>query len=208
MEGLDMRTKIEIKSLASGLLILVLFLLPLGLTSAQDGGFIDTFDAPSLSGWEHSDGVAIDDGVLRIEPGNFAGRDGDWGDFTLTGQVRFDGSGALAISFRAGPEGSYHLLIEAQRLVLQRESQGQVYELAAVEADLKPGRWHELSIETRSGEMLITIQGLGSLSFEESQPLFSGGIGFETLGELTAEIDEVSLVPREEHQLQSGGITS
>lgn len=203
-----MRTKIKIKSLASGLSFLMLLLLPLGITSAQADGFTDTFDAPSLSGWGHSDGVAVAEGVLRIEPGNYAGRDGDWGDFTLTVQARFEGSGALVMSFRAAPEGGYHLLADGQRLVLQRESQGQVHEVAAVEASLNPGRWHEFHIETHAGEIIITIQGLGTLAFEESQPLLSGGIGFETLGELTAEIDQVSLDPREENPPQSGVTTT
>jgi len=41
-------------------------------TKAQGSGFTDTFDDPSLSGWEHSPNATVVNGALRIEPGGFA----------------------------------------------------------------------------------------------------------------------------------------
>ena len=40
---------------------------------AQENGFSETFDDPTLPGWErHPDATSIVDGVLQINPGGFA----------------------------------------------------------------------------------------------------------------------------------------
>jgi hypothetical protein len=51
------------------LLIVALLVAPV---KAQEPGFTETFDDPTLPGWEHLPGVSVVDGVLRLEPGNFA----------------------------------------------------------------------------------------------------------------------------------------
>jgi hypothetical protein len=78
---------------------------------AQEPGFIESFDDPSLPGWEHSSGVAVVDGALHIEPGSFVFRPGEWGDLTFTVRVRRSGEGALILSYRAGDTGAYHVVL-------------------------------------------------------------------------------------------------
>ena len=188
---------------------IVIFLLVLAYgIFAQEPGFSDNFDDPGLAGWEGTPGVVVEDGLLRIEPGNFVFRAGNWDDYTVSVRFRFDGQGVLVISFRVGGEGSYHLLVDGQHLVFQRESGGRVDELAAVDAVLKPGTWYELSLETKAGELLASITGVGTLALQESQFLPSGGLAMETLGDLTAEVDQVSLVPLEAGEAQNTGITT
>lgn len=175
---------------------------------AQENGLTETFDDPAMPGWDHTPGVTVEDGVLRIQPSNFASRHGTWADYTLSVRFRISGGGAFVISFHSGDQGAYHLLFDTLHMVLQRESQGRVDELAAVDAYLNSENWHELILETQSGKLLITIQGLGTLSFEETNPLTSGGLAFETLGEMTVEIDQVSLIPFETAETQSTEITT
>ena len=189
-------------------MVLALLFIPIFLVNAQTLGFSDSFDAPGLSGWEHTPGVRVADGMLRIEPNNFVGRDGNWDDYTLNLRFRISGAGAFVISFRSGDQGSYHLLLDGQRMVLQRESQVRIDEMAALDVRLQSDAWYELSLETQAGKILMSIQGLGTLSFEETNPLLSGGLALETLGELTAEIDQVSLVPLGAGETQSSNTTT
>lgn len=200
-----MNTKFQIRN---SLWLLVLLVFPLAFARAQEPGFSETFDDPSLAGWDHTPGVTVEDGVLRIEPNNFVSPDGMWSDYTLNVRFRIGGAGAFVISFLSGESGSYHLLFDSQHMVLQRESQGRVGELAAVDVMMQSDVWHELSLETQAGKLLISIQGLGTLSFEETNPLLSGGLAFETLGELTAEVDQVTLTPLEAGDTQSADTTT
>ena len=190
-----MKTKLKVRNF---IWLLVVLMVSLGLAHAQDAGFTETFDDPAMPGWDRSPGVTVEDGVMRIEPNNSVGRPGEWGNYTLSVRLRTEGDGAMAISFRSGPEGSYHLLYDAFRVTLQRESQGQVYELAGVEADVSPGDWLDLTLQTLDGDFRVSLFGDVILEYEDADPL-----GFETLGDLTALIDQVSLVPSETDESQS-----
>ena len=74
----------------------MLFLLAvwLGPALAQDvGGFDETFDEGQAEGWERSEGVTIENGTMRIFPGNFAARlGGSWSDLSLSARLQFSGS--------------------------------------------------------------------------------------------------------------------
>ncbi len=193
------------------LLIGIFVFLFLGLpirSSTQAQGFSDEFDNPTLPGWEMTPGVSAGEGVLRIEPGNFIHRGGDWTDYSLAVRFRIAGEGAFVISFRSSGESSYHLLLDMQHFVFQREASGRVNELAAGDVVLKPDTWYELTIETKAGEVLATIQGVGTLGLQESDYLISGGVAMETLGNLAAEVDHISLLPLETEGTQSAGITT
>jgi hypothetical protein len=90
--------------------IAAISLLPAISLQAQEPGFTETFDAPTLPGWEHLPNVTVVDGVLRVEPGNFAFHGGEWGNLTLTVRVRRSGEGELIVSYRASEAGAYHVL--------------------------------------------------------------------------------------------------
>ena len=203
-----MKTTNNLKNWQLCLLVLALLLVPMMLVNAQTPGFSDSFDTPDLLGWEHTPGVSVSAGILRIEPNNFVSRDGNWGDYALSVRFRIRGNGAYVISFLSGDQGSYHLLFDSQHMVLQREAQGRIDELTVLDVMMQPDAWYELSLETRSGSILVSIQGLGTLSFEETNPLLSGGLAFETLGELTAEVDQVALTTLETGETQNPATTS
>lgn len=175
---------------------------------AQEEGFSESFDDVALPGWEHSDGVAAADGVLYMEPGNFVARDGNWDDYTLTTRVRGSGDGGLVIGFRMGPQGGYHLLMEGQGLVLQREAQGNVSSIASADIGFEPRTWYQLGIEIQAGEIRVSLSDSVVLEYTDPEPIPLGGIGFETLGGLTAEIDQVSLVSLEAEETQGYSTTS
>ena len=74
------------------LLILVsLLLLPVAGAQAQEGGFTETFDDPSLDGWEYSDQAIVKDGVLVISPGHFAVKFGNYANGSIEIKTKFAG---------------------------------------------------------------------------------------------------------------------
>ena len=85
---------------------------------AQESGFNETFDGETLEGWETSEGVALREGVLRVNPGNFAMRFGRYNLGTLRVNVRPPGSGAVFLRFAMGEKGSYAVIIVEDRLIL------------------------------------------------------------------------------------------
>ena len=196
--------------LIASLLVVAALAVPV---SAQEPALTETFDDPALPGWEHSPGVAVVEGVLRVEPGNFCFHGGEWGDFTLTLRARLlppevggdqggAGEGALVISYRVSDAGAYHVLVEGNRLALQREAGGDVVELAAT--SLPPdfggerggaGKWFQLAVTAASGQLTLALDGEPVLTASDPDPLPPGGLAFETLGELTAELDDLTLTP-------------
>ena len=172
-------------------------------TLAQGEGFLESFDDSTLPGWDYSEGVTVVDGMLRIEPGNFSVRPGDWDDYALTMSVRGSGNGDLLIGFRISAAGGYILSMGVSGLVLQREAGGQVESVAAAEIVFEPDTWYTLSIEIRDGKISVSLPDSILLEYGDTDPLPSGGVSFETMGGLTAEIDQVSLVPLETEQTQS-----
>jgi len=174
--------------------LLVVFLIVLPVR-AQEPGLTETFDNPTLPGWEHSPGVTVADGVLQIKPGNFCFHGGAWRDFTFTLRARFQGEGALVISYRAGDAGAYHLLITGEEWTLQREAGGIVTDLATAAAPTSRGEWFQTGITVVGGHHTIAVDGKPLLTATDPDPLPPGGLAFETLGELTGEFDDLTLTP-------------
>ncbi|MFQ5409043.1 MAG: WD40/YVTN/BNR-like repeat-containing protein, partial [Anaerolineales bacterium] len=167
---------------------------------AQEPSFTENFDDPALPGWEHSPGVSVEDGALRVEPGNFAFHGGEWGDLALSMRVRRLAEGALVVSYRASEAGTYHVLLGADLLALQREAGGVVVELAA--AALPPeiggdrggvGEWLPLGVSATGAEHTVTVNGEPVLTVSDPDPLPPGGIGFEAL-EAVGEFDDLELI--------------
>ena len=143
---------------AGWLLTLVLMIaLLVAPIRAQESVFVETFDDPALPGWERSPGAAVVDGVLRIEPGNFAFHGGEWGDATLTVRVRRSGEGGLALCYRTGDAGAYHILVEAGYLALQREASGAVAELGGVLLEFPVEGWFQLGVTAAGAEHTVTL---------------------------------------------------
>jgi photosystem II stability/assembly factor-like uncharacterized protein len=169
-------------------------LFPIRVSTAQDGAWSETFDDPALPGWDHSPGVSVTEGVLRIEPGNFAGHGGDWIDFTLTLSLRQTGSGGTALIYHVGGEGSHILVLAEWGIDFQRESEGQVISLSTAPQPVSQGEWHQLQLNVAGDAHTVTLDGTQVLSVADpDSPVRVGGIGFESLGEMVVEVDNLTL---------------
>ena len=183
------------KILISVLFVLVaMLILPQMPTSAQEGGFIDTFDDPNLPGWDHTPGVFVDQSILHIEPGNFIGHGGNWLNTHLITRIRLDGDGEVAFFYRTSEGGGYILVLSPNYIVSQRETAGQVTELGSIPSiELPWGEWLLLEIIEAGGEHRILINGVESLVSYDLDPLPAGGIGLEVLGGAFADIDDLQI---------------
>ena len=183
------------KILISVLFVLVaMLILPQMPTSAQEGGFIDTFDDPNLPGWDHTPGVFVDQSILHIEPGNFIGHGGNWLHTHLITRIRLDGDGEVAFFYRTSEGGGYILVLSPNYIISQRETAGQVTELGSIHPiELPWGEWLLLEIIEAGGEHRILINGVESLVSYDLDPLPAGGIGLEVLGGAFADIDDLQV---------------
>jgi len=163
------------------------------LLQAHQTVLTESFDDPALPGWEHLPNAVVVDGVLRIEPGNFAIHGGDWGDLTLTVRVRRYGDGALVVNYRASDAGVYHVLVAGDVLALQREACDVVSELTTSGPLSIPDGWFQLGVSVIGGEHAVTLDDELVLTATDPDPLPPGGIGFEVLYEAVGEFDDVVL---------------
>ena len=96
--------------------------------------------------------MAVVNGMLRIKPGNFAFHGGEWGDLTLTAHVRRFGEGELAVSYRAGDAGAYHIILGRDFLALQRETNGTLTELGTAPFSTPASEWFQFDVTVTGGE--------------------------------------------------------
>lgn len=188
------------------ILLTILFISLAFSVSAQEISFLDGFDDPSLPGWNRSQGVEAVDGLLRLEPGNFASQSGAWDDLEMTINLRRNTPGGFAIIFRSSGHGGYIVLMDGQTLVLQRESEGQVEELTKINVpDLPVGDWFELIINAVGGELTVSIdENEPTLTYIDPSPLPAGGIAIETFHEGRIELDDLIVMIPLQEMIQPG----
>jgi hypothetical protein len=92
--------------------VMILLSSRLGSIQAQDDSLGESFDDPTLPGWEYSPGVSVVDGILRVPPGEFAFRGGRWSDLTLSVRARRTGDGYLTIQYLVTDTGVTSLASE------------------------------------------------------------------------------------------------
>jgi len=161
---------------------------------AQGNGFTETFDDPELSGWEHTPGVEVRNGILSIPSESFVAAPGLWGNMELSVFLRRIEEGDFVISYGNHEGEAYHLLQSAARITLQHESAGVLEEMAATEMEFIPaGEWFQLNIQIMDKQHSVFINGNPLLNGEFPAQAF-GGISFETFAETGIEIDSVELV--------------
>ena len=89
---------------------------------AQSGGFSEDFEDSQLTGWELSPDAILIEGALRLSPGNFAFKMGEWSDFTLEVRVRSEGSGEILVHYFARDESRYLLHILPEEVLHDRHA--------------------------------------------------------------------------------------
>jgi hypothetical protein len=161
---------------------------------AQESAFSDTFDDPLLPGWEHSPDVAVVDGALRIAPGNFAARPGEWAEITLQARMQYSGMGELLLHYYWREGSHYGLFFVENELILERFSDGAPQPLgnASLEA-FPPDRWFDLQIATSGGEHTISFDGQPVITASDPEPLPPGGIALTAGGDRTGSFDTITV---------------
>jgi photosystem II stability/assembly factor-like uncharacterized protein len=191
-----MNHKLSLRVIAL-LMLLGLLFLPFSAPHAQEGGFIETFDDPELSGWQRSSGVQVRDGILHIDPGNFAFRPGAWGgDMSLKLSIRRSAPGNFVVSYQIIEGRAYHVVIGGPAIVLQREFEGVVEDLTSSESpDIPVGEWFQIGILLRGNEHTVLFnEDIEVLAFSDPSPHPPGGIAVEVVGDAAIEVDNLELV--------------
>jgi hypothetical protein len=161
---------------------------------AQAEGFREDFESPELEGWELSPDAVVVQGALRLSPGNFAFKMGEWNEFNLEVQVRLSGSGGIFIHYFDREDSRYILHIHPEEIVLERSmgESGEPIGSAATEA-LQTGSWIDVTIRVSAGAHQISIEGEQLIDVTDPEPLQPGAIGFMFHGEGYAEVDDVEV---------------
>lgn len=161
---------------------------------AQAEGFSEDFENPELEGWELAPDAVVIQGALRLSPGNFAFKMGEWNDFSLEVQVRSNGPGEIQIQYYARDESRYMLHILPEEVILERVmgEPGEIIGSAGTEA-LQAGNWIDVAIWVLAGEHQISIEGDQLINATDPDPLQPGAIGFIFHGEGYAEVDDLEV---------------
>lgn len=161
--------------------------------SGQEPVLTETFDDPTLPGWEHTPEVEVVDGVLRVPALGFAFHGGLWSDLSLTVRARCSGHGDLTILYRWSDVGEYRVRLDGDSVTLQRTAAGLSADLAATPVAISPGEWVQLSVTVAGGEHAVTFDGQSLLAITDSDPLPAGGVGFRVEGEAAGEFDDLEV---------------
>ncbi|MBN2148409.1 MAG: DUF4956 domain-containing protein [Anaerolineales bacterium] len=186
-------TILWIATLLMGLTAAALLVAP---AAAQgDQGFTETFEDPQLPGWEYAPEVVVTEGTLRIGPAQFAARLGAWQDFTLAFKLRFSGEGETHVNYRATDQGSYLLLLRPGEVTLLKTAQqSEPQELGRSAADALDTRdWITVQIALSGGEHTISVNDAVLIDTTDPDPLGRGGLVFNSVGQRTTELDDMSL---------------
>ncbi|MBN1976360.1 MAG: DUF4956 domain-containing protein [Anaerolineae bacterium] len=161
---------------------------------AQEDGYRETFDDPSLPEWEHSREVVVTGGVLKLTPGSYALRLGDWTDITLTARLRFSGEGEVLVGYYLRDEGRYGVLLREGLVVLDKERQGVHTVLATVEgAPVQQSTWLTLKVVVSEGQHQVYVDDALQVTATDLDPLEAGAALLHTMGDVTAEFDDLEV---------------
>ncbi len=181
--------------------ILILVLLSVNLLKpsasfTQTNGFTETFDDPTLPGWEHTANTTALDGILHIPAGDRASHGGDWHNFTMSVRLRYNGS--IALTYRVHESQSYIFLLNQDMSILQSEMAGAVENLATLSTPLPPDEWINLDLVISDNSHTVLLNEAQILTVQdEGYESVAGGFGFEVLDGFV-DIDSLSVIPVEE----------
>lgn len=161
---------------------------------AQGEGFIETFDDPTLPGWEKSREAIVTEGVLHMTPGSFALHIGDWNEFTMTIKVKYSGDGETFINYYFRESGSYRLALSTGRVRLEKEQNQSSTSLGEVEVPaIQPDTWLNIKVVVSGGDHQLFVNDELILTASDSQPLETGAILLQVMGEMTVEFDDLDV---------------
>jgi hypothetical protein len=164
------------------------------LAQEDSGGFSEDFDSGDLEGWEHSQDVVVENGVLKLSPGSMALHPGDWSDIDLTVRLRFTPPGEIVINYLMGERGHYALILIGERAILEKISGETPTGLADAEVtNFSTQDWNDVNIKVEGGNHTITINQSAVITATDSDPLTAGAVMLHSLSGATLEVDSISL---------------
>jgi photosystem II stability/assembly factor-like uncharacterized protein len=163
-------------------------------TRAQENGFTESFDDPSLPGWELSSNARVVEGQLLIEGNGYALHGGSWKDASITVRSRRTGSGAMALSYQASDAGSYTARLNDEGIQLLLNQGDQAVEFASTPTRGLENEWTQLAVIT-AGEIHRVLLN-DELILEGAAPasLPPGGVILQAEGEASVLFDELVVV--------------
>jgi hypothetical protein len=181
--------------LVTGNVLLLALMISLS-NHVRDNDFTDSFDDPTLPGWEHTAHVRVINGVLRVEPGNGAFIGCCWGNLSLTVRARRLGNGFLSISYRAGDMGAYNVEFGDTGVSLARLVYGNTLELASAPVVIPAGAWVTLHVTAIGNSHTISLNGKVILEINDPNPFPPNMIGLinEGLEGATGEFDDLRVI--------------
>ncbi len=176
------------------LIILLSFLImPLSGALAQEEPTTETFDEEALSGWERSEGAVVQDGVLRISPGNFAVKFGDYGDGSISIKIKQSAPGVVFLRYAMSESDSYAVIVFPDSIILEKSIEDQPQELGTYQWTATSEEWVEFTISVSNGQHTVFLDGQQIIQATDENPLQGGGIGFMVEGESAVDFDDFSL---------------
>lgn len=166
-----------------------------GSARAQDGAQVETFDDPSLPGWERTPNAIVADGVLHIQGEGYAIRPEAQVSGSLILRLRFEGDGFLEIRYRMSEAGMYFVRINTEEIALVRDTAGRQVTLASAPSKLVVGEWWLLEMSLAGGEQHVFVGPGVELHAVDDDPLPGAGLMLHVFGEAVAEFDDLTLAP-------------
>ncbi len=176
----------------TSLVLLAIFLFPCVSVLAQDEPATETFDDEALPGWERSEKAIIQDGVLQIEPGNFAVRFGEYAGGSLSVKVKTT-AGPVFIRYAMNEQGNFAVIIFDEAIVLEKVVQDQPESLGEYSWSGPSGDWQTIEVRTGDGQHEVLLDGASIISVREAETFQGGGVGFWVDGEASAAFDDLTL---------------
>lgn len=166
------------------------------LVRAQEEGYTEDFEGVTLPGWELAPEAILVDGALRLNPGSFALRPGDWTDIRLSVRARLSGEGEALINYYFREGHQYGLFLRPGAIFLEKEQDGNRSALGEGEASvpsLQSDTWTTVTIVVSGSQHQVYVEDELVLTAEDPEPLEAGAILFQSLGNMTLEIDDLNL---------------
>lgn len=162
--------------------------------SAQENGFSEDFENPSIEGWEISPQTHITNGVLQIESGGFALHFGDWSDITLQVRVKYTGEGTTVVAYYHRDVGGYKLVLTSGLVsLIKMTNEGETPLGTSPANDIQPDTWFDVKIVVAGAQHQVFINNSLQISTSDPQPLETGAVLLMTGDGVTAEFDDLSV---------------
>lgn len=185
--------KQNIYKVTSLFILLLVALFPTSGIFAQDEPSTETFDNASLPGWERSEQAVVQDGVLRISPGNFAVKFGEYGEGSFSVKFNQSASGVVFLRYAMTDSGSYVVIVFPDAIILEKTLEDQPQEMGGYEWLGSVGEWVEIKVSFSAGQHIVNLDGQQIIQATDDSPLPSGGIGFMVDGDAAVDFDDFML---------------